>query len=219
MANSQLLEIVLLAVIAGVVLFRLYAVLGKRTGHEPPPDYHVAGRDAGEAVATGDKVKPAKPAGVERPSDPVLSGLFDISLADRDFDKDGFVEGAKSAYEMIETAFFAGDRGSLHMLLDEEVFAAFDAAISAREALGHSCVFTFVGFREVKIVAAGMKNRRAEISVSFEARFISATKDAEGKMVEGDDKTVRDVTDIWTFARDTRARDPNWTLIATAGEA
>lgn len=218
MANSQLLEIIVLAVIAGVVLFRLYMVLGKRTGHERPSDYHVSGRETGEAVATGDKVKPAQHAGVERPSDPILSGLFDISLADRDFDKDKFIDGARSAYEMIETAFAGGDRQILRALLGDEVYAAFDAAITARETEKRTCVFTFVGLRDARITAAILKNRRAEITVSFEAQFISAVKDADGKTVEGDDRTVRDVTDIWTFARDTRARDPNWILVATAGE-
>jgi predicted lipid-binding transport protein (Tim44 family) len=36
--------------------------------------------------------------------------------------------------------------------------------------------------------------------------------------VDGDDKAVQDVTDVWTFARDTRSRDPNWHLVATSGE-
>lgn len=212
-------EIVLIAVVAGVVLFRLYMVLGRRTGHEGQPEYRLSGREGGEAVATGAKDKPRPQAGAERPLDPVLSGLFDISLSDRGFDKDKFLEGARAAYEMIETAFAAGDRETLRSLLDPEVFAVFDSTITAREAKGQRSQFTFVGYREVNIVAAALKNRVAEIVVSFEARFISAVLDADGKVVEGDDKAVRDVTDIWTFARDTRTRDPNWLLVATAGAA
>ena len=59
----------------------------------------------------------------------------------------------------------------------------------------------------------------AEVTVSFSAQFISATTDGEGKLVDGDAKTVRDVTDVWTFERNVRASDPNWRLVATSGEA
>lgn len=220
MANAQLLEIFLIAAVAAVVLFRLYMILGRRTGHEQESDYRLSGHEAGEAVAHGNKDKKQRPAtAIERPSDPVLSGLFDISLADRGFDKDKFLEGARAAYELIETAFAAGDRETLKPLLDGEVFTAFDAAISAREAKNQRCQFTFVGFQEVKIIAASLKNRTAEIVVGFEARFISAVLDAAGKVIEGDDKAVRDATDIWTFSRNIRDRNPNWVLIATAGAA
>jgi predicted lipid-binding transport protein (Tim44 family) len=78
--------------------------------------------------------------------------------------------------------------------------------------------FTFVGFKEVKIVAATLKTRMAEITLTFDAQFISATSDTHGALIEGDSKTVRDITDIWTFSHDIRARDPNWTLVATSGE-
>ena len=71
----------------------------------------------------------------------------------------------------------------------------------------------------MKIVRAELKKTLAEITLSFAAQFISATTDAEGKHVEGDAKTVRDVTDVWTFERNVRASDPNWRLVATSGEA
>jgi predicted lipid-binding transport protein (Tim44 family) len=218
MANAQLLEIILLAAVAGVVLFRLYTILGRRTGGEHPPDYHVAGRETGEAVAIGDKTAVSQPAVVERPTDPVLSGLFDISLVDRDFDKDKFLSGARAAYEMIETAFAEGDCETLRPLLDADVYAAFESAIALRGKQRQRSVFTFVGYKEVKVATAAMNGYRAEIAVSFEAQCISAVLDTDGKVVEGDDKSVREVSDIWTFARDVRARDPNWMLVATAGK-
>jgi predicted lipid-binding transport protein (Tim44 family) len=77
--------------------------------------------------------------------------------------------------------------------------------------------FTFVGFKDVKIVHAMLKGRTAEVTVAFGAQFISATSDAQGTVIEGDTRAVRDVTDVWTFARDVRARDPNWSLVATSG--
>ena len=225
MANSQLLDIFLIAMVAGVILFRLYTILGRRTGHERPPqdNYRLSGSPparTGEdaAVAGGDARSVAHPALSERPADPVAGGLLDIQLADRSFDKDHFVTGARAAYEMIVTAFANHDRAGLRPLLSEEVYAAFEGAMRGREERGEKVTFTFVGFKEAKIVSAALKGRLAEITLSFDAQFISATSDAHGTLIEGDTKTVRDVNDIWTFSHDVRARDPNWTLVATSGE-
>jgi predicted lipid-binding transport protein (Tim44 family) len=226
MASSQLFDIFLIALVAGVILFRLYTVLGRRTGHERPPqdNYRLsehppvpAGDDT--AVAHGDGRSIARPAAAERPADPVAGGLRDIELADRSFDKDHFVTGARAAYEMIVTAFAKNDRTALRSLLSEEVNAAFEGAMRGREQRGEKLSFTFVGFKGVKIVAAALKGRMAEITLTLDAQFISATTDAHGVVTEGDTKAVRDVTDIWTFSHDIRARDPNWTLIVTSGEA
>jgi predicted lipid-binding transport protein (Tim44 family) len=214
MADSQVLAIILIATVAGIILFRLYAVLGRRTGHErPPPENLGYSNSAGEeAVALPENRARLRALAGERPSDPVAAGLLDIQLADRGFDKDKFLNGARAAYEMIVTAFAAGDRVALRPLLNDEVYGAFEATIKEREAHGEKVAFTFVGFKEVKIVQADLKGRIAEITLAFAAQFVSATSDAQGA------SALRDVTDVWTFSRDVRSGDPNWTLIATSGE-
>lgn len=224
MANSQLLDIFLIAMVAGVILFRLYTILGRRTGHERPPqeNYRLstparAGEDA--AVTTGEGPSLVRPVLSDRAADPVAGGLLDIQLADRGFDKDHFVAGARAAYEAIVTAFANNDRTALRPLLSEEVYSAFEGAMRGREERSEKMTFTFVGFQEVKIVATALKGRMAEITTTFDAQFISATSDANGALIDGDTKTVRGVTDTWTFSRDVRARDPNWTLVATSGES
>lgn len=218
--NSQLLFLVVIAMVAGVILFRLYSVLGRRTGHERPPrQLPLVG---GAAKANTDNVVPlpAPQRSIEaQPSDPIAQGLAAIKQADRNFDKDHFVGGARHAYELVVIAFAAGDRATLKPLLSDEVYSAFDSGMKAREDRHEKTEFTFVGFKDLSIAHAEMKGRLAEITVSFQAQYISATKDANGEVVEGDPKTVRDVTDLWTFARDTRSSDPNWSLIATHGEA
>ncbi|MBV9330701.1 MAG: Tim44 domain-containing protein [Alphaproteobacteria bacterium] len=223
MQGSALLDIVLIAVTGGL-LFRLYIVLGRRTGNERTrEDFRLSGpaatpRPSDKVVAITDRsaLKPEAPQAVS--GDPTAQALAHIRLLDRAFDSDRFLSGARAAYEMIVTAFASGDRKTLKPLLSDEVYSAFDEAISSREQKQHKVAFTFVGLRDIKIVHAGVKDRNAEITVSFAAQFISSTSDAEGKLVEGDAKAVRDVNDIWTFARDLRSRDPNWTLVGTTGE-
>lgn len=223
--NSQLLYILLLAMVAGFILFRLYTVLGRRTGNERPPSERFGrlggatepAKPADNVVLLPDRTTRTDPA--PAPEDAVGRALLAIKLADRSFDTDHFVEGARKAYEMIVTAFAHGDRSTLKPLLSDEVYGAFDQIIRDREAKQEKVEFTFVGFRDVKITAAELKNNVAEVTVSFSAQFISATTDGEGKLVDGDAKTVRDVTDVWTFERNVRASDPNWRLVATSGEA
>jgi len=217
MADLLLLPILLIASIAGIFLFRLYSVLGRRTGHERPPQegYQLTPRQAEDGAKLIPKPVLMAP---DRPTDPVASGLFDISLTDRGFDKDQFLKGAQAAYEMILTAFAAGDRETLKPLLSDDVFAAFDTVIKGREANQQKASLTLVGFSDVKIITAALKASIAEITLSFGARLISAVSDADGKVVEGDATAVQNVTDVWTFTRDVRARDPNWMLVATASE-
>ncbi len=217
MADSQLLTIVLIASVACVILYRLYTVLGRRTGHERPPqeNYPLGARQAENAVGAAAKISHISP---DRPSDPVASSLLDIGLADRTFDKEQFLKGARAAYEMILTAFASGDRTTLKPLLSDEVYAAFDAAIRQRETAGHKASLTLVGFTDVKIIAAALKNSIADITLAYSVRLISATADADGKVVDGDPTAVQDITDVWSFTRDVRAHDPNWVLIATSSE-
>ena len=227
MASSQLLEIFLIAMVAGVILFRLYTVLGRRTGHERPPqeNYRLSERSPCRPATipplrTAMRAQLAPPAASERPADPVAGGLLDIQLADRSFDKDHFVTGARAAYEMILTAFANNDRAGLRPLLSDEVYARVRwRRCAGAKSAAKSSTFTFVGFKEVKIVAAALKGQhgRDHLSVSRRSSF-PPPRTRKGALIEGDTKTVRDVTDVWTFSRDVRARDPNWTLVATSGE-
>ncbi len=223
MANSSFLEFVVLAMVVGFILFRLYSVLGRRTGNERPPQERYGlnpsappPTDAtGKVIPLPERAQRAE-ANIERPSDPVARGLLDIKLADRGFDSESFLGGARQAHEMIVTAFARSDRETLRPLLSPDVFAAFEGVIREREARKERTEFTFVGLDAAKITEAVLKDRKAEVTVSFQSKFISATYDAQGTMIDGDAQLVRHVTDVWTFERDTRASDPNWHLVSTS---
>jgi predicted lipid-binding transport protein (Tim44 family) len=221
MADSQLLGILLLAMVAGVILFRLYTVLGRRTGNEREPQDRLRRIEAGAPKASSSEsvlALPDRSAAVsEQPDqqDAVVGALTEIKRADRGFDASRFLEGAREAYRLIVTAFAARDREALRPLLSDEVYAAFDAEIHAHEKRNETVNYALIGFSETRLVHAEMKGRIAEITVRFSAQFVSSTTDTSGVVVEGDTKAVQDVVDIWTFGRDTRSSDPNWTLVAT----
>jgi predicted lipid-binding transport protein (Tim44 family) len=222
MGDSQLLGILLIAMVAGIIVFRLYTVLGRRTGNEREPPARL--RRVGETSPSRSDAVVALPdrasGSTERQAasgDPLAKELLDIKLADKGFETEHFLEGARQAYQMIVTAFAGRNRDTLRPLLSDEVYSAFDGVMRSREEHNETVSYTFEGFRSVQIVHAELKARMAEITVEFAARFVSATTDGSGRVVDGDPQTPREIVDIWTFARDIRSRDPNWMLVATSG--
>ena len=218
------LDIILLAMVAAFILLRLRSVLGRRTGHEqqnPRTRLDSPGGDVrrdDNVISLPDRDgEPDRRAAAPEPEDdtPLGAALTKIALADRSFDKAQFLEGARAAYEMIVTAFAAGDRKTLAPFLSDKVMENFGSVIDQREQAGQTQETTLVGIKSAEIMEAELDGRTAEITVKFVSDMISATKDSSGAVVAGDAAKVSPVTDIWTFSRNTRSRDPNWALTAT----
>ncbi len=100
-------------------------------------------------------------------------------------------------------------------ILGDDVYDGFETAIDEREKKGEKVESTLIGINRADIIEAEIKARMAYVTVKFVSELISVTRDAEGEVVEGDAKKQREVTDIWTFARDTSTSNPNWKLVAT----
>ncbi|MEP3437582.1 MAG: Tim44/TimA family putative adaptor protein [Hoeflea sp.] len=221
--------------VAAVIIFiQLRSVLGKRTGNERPPHDQSVRREQSPAAEGMDDPKvvtlprrgretpgPDEFAAVDAYAEPgseLNKGLRDVVTADPSFEPKEFVGGATTAYEMIVSAFAEGDRKTLKGLLSREVFEGFVAAIDEREKRGETVRSNFVGIEKSNIIQAEMKGAEANITLRIVSQLISATLDKDGEVIEGDLVEVTDVNDVWTFARDTRSRDPNWRLIATEAD-
>jgi predicted lipid-binding transport protein (Tim44 family) len=236
MGGSEI-EILFFAGIAAFIGYRLYMVLGKRTGNEQSPFDRINQRERMDrprvsAPPAEEKVVPLsrgretlRPLAKDsifnsiEPGSKLAASLNSIREQDPGFDADAFVKGAKGAHEMIAKAFADADRAGLKPLLADDVYASFEGAIAERERAAHKVEFAFVGLKEAKIEVATLRGRIAEITVRFVSELISATRDAAGVVIEGAAGVVREVTDVWTFARDTKSSDPNWKVVATAGAA
>ena len=229
---------VILLILAVLVGLRLRSVLGKRTGFERPQRLDpVAQREQSKAAVPGtnDNVVPlprrndegAVPQrsaedrlkGFANDTSPAMAGLIAIARADSSFDPKQFLQGAKAAYEMIVTAFARGDRKELKPLLSREVFDDFSAAIGQREGKSEINETTFVGINSADVIDADVKNGTAQVTVRFVSELISAFKNRAGEVVDGDPKKIREVIDVWTFAREFASRNPNWRLVSTSGAA
>ena len=233
----------LFLVLAVVIFLKLRSVLGRRTGHEEARfERYKAQKEASQRngkLAGQDKVvtlprrereeaepRPAAEQQAQADSEQrvkeyaagnadMTKGLLDIVRVDTSFDPTHFLQGAKAAYEIIVTAFAEGNRKTLKDLLSSEVYDGFSSAISDRESRGEQIDQSFVGIKSADLVEAELKGGIAQLTVKFVSELISATRDRGGEVTTGDPKRIREVTDIWTFAREAMSRNPNWKLVAT----
>jgi predicted lipid-binding transport protein (Tim44 family) len=221
--------------LAVFIFARLRSVLGQRTGRERPPYDPYSARDAAKPVTGPDKVValpdkageplPVRKAPSEEPADrwtgiaeagtAIAAGLDAIAKAEPDFDARHFLSGAKSAYEMIVIAFAEGDRKTLKNLLAKDVFDGFAQSITERESRGETAESRFVALEKADITHAELKGNTAQIIMRFVSELISVTRNKAGEVINGSPDRVTSVTDVWTFAREIDARDPNWKLVST----
>jgi predicted lipid-binding transport protein (Tim44 family) len=199
----QLLELIIFAGLAAIVLYQLYSVLGRRVGRQPGEHQPAQG-------APGAVVRPAARPPETADEGVSLSGLAAVRARDPGFDVGRFLNGAKGAYEMIVKAYAAGDRAALRSLLSPPVMASFDTAIAQRESEGRTESVEFLHAPRADLDKAELAGASdlARLTVRFLAEFRNRSKGPEGEAVED-----RRTAELWTFERNLKSRDPNWTLI------
>jgi predicted lipid-binding transport protein (Tim44 family) len=138
--------------------------------------------------------------------------------ADPSFDVARFHEGAKSAYRMIQEAYWKGDLDMLRSHVDAHVYEAFAGAVDQRQKDNLTLDNRLVAIDQAVISEASLERGVAIIGVRFEADIAAVTRNAEGQVVAGSLSDAVQTRDVWTFRRDTGARDPNWLLIETDEE-
>ena len=194
----QVLELLIFAALAAVVLFNLYHVLGRRMGRQP-----------GE-TRDGEPQRPLAnrlPGKLEEKPTPQLEGLATLRARDASFDPGHFLSGARSAYETIVKAYAAGDRSELRDLTTAPVYQAFESGITAREAHARTETVDFLQPPRADIEDVSLAGDVARVRVRFLAELRSRTKDAAGEAVDD-----RRTAELWTFERPVTNRDPNWAL-------
>jgi predicted lipid-binding transport protein (Tim44 family) len=211
------IDLVLFGMVAAFLILRLRSILGRRTGFERPPQTFRAPGAPPVGPVIDAKAEPAAPPAasaraVPDPASPVGQALAGIRAADQAFDPARFLDGAERAFRMIVAAFAAGDRTTLRSLLSDNTYAAFEHAITEREAAGHVQVSEIRGMENVAIEAAELRGSHAAVTVRFVSDQVSFTRDKDGHPVLGTE-AVTEITDLWTFERDLASRDPTWRLV------
>ena len=116
---------------------------------------------------------------------------------------------------MIVTAFAAGDKPTLKMLLADNVYKAFEHAIAERERKGETVETDIHVIKTAKIVSAKVEKQKAIVSIRFTAEETCVIRDKDGNILSGDPDRVTEMTDLWTFTRNVKSKDPVWHVSET----
>ncbi len=221
--SSDMLELVLLFAVAAVVLYRLKMVIGTRTGNEAPPEYMRREQEAAQEPMHGRapdaEDRQDHDIAPDTEDEPGVHGdaMAAIRTVEPGFSVDDFLGGARGAYEMILMAYEEGDRDTLRSLLAPDVYQAFESGIDTRESEGLRVEARFIGVRDARVegIEFDPDSSIADVSIRFTGELITAVRDAENRVVEGDPNEIRRQSDLWTFSREMGASDPNWLLTGT----
>ena len=196
----QYIDILILAIIAGIVLLRLRSVLGRRTGHEKTDktsyNYETPQQSSEEKVVT---IEPK---------------VASSSREDGWFDKDDFLRGASNAYEKIVTNFENGNKDALKPLLSNEVLNSFTSVIDERNSKNETVEFNFIGIEKSEIVHKDLKKNPMEVTVRFISEMITCIKNSKDEVISGSLNQVQKITDVWTFEKIKDKKTSNWLLTA-----
>jgi predicted lipid-binding transport protein (Tim44 family) len=194
--NFGYIDIVLLAIVAGIIVLRLRSVLGK----------------GAEDSAT--RIK--KPTIVDAQYEETVSSRVEENVNLKEFKEETFLKGAQAAYEMIVNAFAAADKKTLKDLTSPEVYKSFVGVLDERKNKKYVNQFTFIGIKKAKIENVDKKDSFYTVKTRFVSEIISCIKDANNNIIEGSPEEIQTVNDVWSFSRDLNSEDPTWNLTEIA---
>jgi len=189
--DLQFFDIIIFAVIAVFIIYRLRSVLGKRTGFQKNINQQ-------EFVK-----KETKPTEIKIPqlkeSEQKLEAVYKKVSS---FNHKEFLEGAKKAFEIIITAFNKGDKGTLKNLVSKDVYNAFEGAINSGSNNPNSQFYSLVidGVEDAKVEAG-----KISIAVNFTSEQI---------LSDNEDSIVKN-KDTWVFEKPESSTGPAWLLVST----
>jgi predicted lipid-binding transport protein (Tim44 family) len=218
MNNIPYIDILILAMIAIFIINRLKNVLGKKTGNEHDIVEKYSRGKANFEESPPDQISKSNQNqkivnDVFFHNDPKInSDLRKIYNQDENFDSKEFLDGSKKAFEYIIKNYSEEKLEPLKNLLSSSIYKDFKSQIDARVKKSQNLDITIIGIKSAEIVNASLKSKIAVICVKFSSEQVQVIKDLEGKIVEGDNNQILSIDEKWSFSKNLKSKDPNWTL-------
>jgi len=204
MFSGPYVDILIFAILAVFLIFRLRSVLGRRDGFDEKPKER-----AGKAAFQSREVLT---------DDPHFSsgeGVEAIVKADPHFSQQSFLQGAENAYRMILENFASGDMDKLKPLLGYDMAASFSEAIHDRRKAGEDLSISLVELSRIDLLRAWVSEGVASIIVEYHSTQIRVLRDEAGVIIDGESEEQETFIDQWTFERDVTTDSPIWLLTET----
>lgn len=223
----KLMDIIFFAAIALYIFFRLNKQLGKIDEDEKRQIQEKIAKKREEILAIQNKIfeqKPQNPSNIveDKASQKIIESLdektkenfIDILQKCR-ISAEFFINGAKSAFEMILKAFADGDLEVLKFLLSDKIYQGFEAAIAQRKLAEKTLITNLIAVEKVEILSAILIDNTASVTVKFVSKQINYMLDKENNVADGAKSDIAEIIDIWTFKKDVTSANPSWIVSAT----
>ena len=218
------IDIIIYALVAAVLLFRLWSVFGQRSDDEvnrpnpfvvPPPQEIKADTKFQDKIQAQETTPTLKLTTTAPAS--LAGSLEQIRVLDTGFDEKKFLQGARQAFAVIIENFSHDNLSYVQRLLGPNVLPHFQDAIVARQKAGQKLQNKIVSIVDAEVAAARTEGTKLFIVVRFVSHQENTLYDQSGQVIGGHVGKVEEVTDLWEFGRDSQSPDPNWILVETRG--
>ena len=220
MNNFPFIDIFILAMIAIFIINRLRNSLGKKTGNETDiaqkfsqkPSKFTESNPDKEIERRKNEVKETKNIILHKNSS-INEKLNNIVKVDPSFTVENFIDGAKKAFEYILVKYSENDLKSLKDLLAPQILNNFTDQIKVRQKQKQILGITILKIDEPEIIDVSViKNKLCFIKLEFKSQQVQTTKDSNNKIIDGNDNLILNISELWTFSKEIKNKNPNWVL-------
>jgi predicted lipid-binding transport protein (Tim44 family) len=201
------LEIIILAIVALFILYRLYSVLG----HVNEGD-NIFNSSEKKIVDITDHVVAENIDDKNSEFKEFSNEIKAIKKINPDFSIAFFIKSAEAAFESIINAQVKGNKETLKSLLSKQLYSIFINEID--KLTQENIIFnkTIVAINNIDIKNIKLKDNQATICLIFSYEQITFKKDQDGHIIEGDESYIVDMAEIWQFSRNLSDQSPIWLL-------
>ena len=203
------LDILIFAIIALFLIFRLKNILGTKTGFEDSS----FNKDKTESkLANVVSINSKK---TSQKHDNLDKEIIKIKKTDEKFDYIQFIDGSQTFFKMVLEAFVEGNLDKVKEFIKPSVLKNFNLAIKERNKESETLIINLKAINKTEILSSVTSKTTLKISVEFESFQIKALKDKDNNLIDGHLNKEISVKDVWVFERKINNLNPNWTLIET----
>ncbi len=184
------IDIIIFAVLAGVLAANLFKILGKKT-------------DVSDLVSKTNNIN-------QYNEDKIIieTNRNELNKIDKDFDYVSFIEGAKAAFNLIVSSYKMNKLEDVKDLVSPAVYSAFKNSMNDNinnDAPENTFKITTL---KAAIINVEIIKKLARIKVEFFSK----------QAYKNNDEEKPEIKDIWTFEKEISNQNPNWLLIEVSSE-
>ena len=212
MQSLPFIDIIIFAIIAVFLIFRLRNILGEKTGFDPKADNQskTPKNEKGSNVVDFTKK-------VENLKEYEFSSeIREIMKIDNSFKIDEFISGANTFFKMVVNGFVEGNIENIKKYVKPKIFKDFQNAIDERIKEKEKLIIDILSINDTKIKNIKIKGNIVKLEVIFDTVQIKALQDINDEIIDGDLDEKIVVKDMWTFERNFKLQSKNWNLIETS---